>query len=154
MFVPHTKPFCTTSCILGTLFWKKKNLEMAGVLRVKRLGWVAVPTAEEHPASETHRKHWSRSPWANRPAWYSFPSITEGTVSVSCTMTAISLSRFPSMLRSFMLAEPIRRNSATEPFSCRGRHSLILQTWFSLLNKPSFCLVIKRCGALGKQWPP
>ena len=57
MFMLHTKPFCTTSYDLGTLFCKKKNLEMAGVLRVKRLGCIAAPTTEGHPASETHRKH-------------------------------------------------------------------------------------------------
>lgn len=58
-----------------------------------------------------HLKHCNRSPRAKQPAWYSFPSMTEGTVSVSSTMTAISLSRFPSMLRSLMLAEPKRRNN-------------------------------------------
>lgn len=106
----------------------------------QRLGWVPLPTAvglcEGDPASETHRKHCSRSPRAKWPAWYSFPSITEGTVSVSCTMTAISLSRFPSMLRSFMLAEPIKRNSETETFSYSGRHSFALQTQFFLAKKP------------------
>lgn len=72
-----------------------------------RLGWAPVLRPKTDPGVEAHLKHCSRSPRANRPAWYSSPSITEGTVSVSCTMTAISLSRFPSMLRSLMLAEPI-----------------------------------------------
>lgn len=87
-------------------------------------------------AWRTHRKHCSRIPWANRPAWYSSPSITEGTVSVSSTMTAISLSRFPSMLRSLMLAEPIRRNSDMQQSCHGGRHR---RPPSSLANTPSLC---------------
>lgn len=58
-------------------------------------------------------KQRSRRDWAKRPALYASPSITEGTVSVSCTMMAISLSRLPSMLRSLMLAEPGREHATS-----------------------------------------
>lgn len=70
----------------------------------------------------TDLKHSSRRPRAKQPAWYSFPSIIDGTISVSCTMTAISLSRFPSMLRSLMLAEPKRRTSRQAQVSSRDSH--------------------------------
>lgn len=54
----------------------------------------------------TYLKHSRRSCRAYFPAWYSCPSITAVTVSESSTITATSLSLFPSMLRSLMLAEP------------------------------------------------
>lgn len=54
-------------------------------------------------------KHSRRSCRPYFPAWYACPSITEGTVSESSTITATSLSLFPSMLRSLMLAEPASR---------------------------------------------
>lgn len=72
---------------------------------------VAVGLIAEAWLCGRHLKHCSRSSRAKQPAWYSFPSMSEGTVSVSSTMMAISLSRLPSMLRSLMLAEPKRRNN-------------------------------------------
>ncbi len=55
-------------------------------------------------------KHSSRRLNPKRPAWYSWPSITDFTVWISSKMTATSLSLLPSMLRSLILAEPGRYN--------------------------------------------
>jgi hypothetical protein len=43
---------------------------------------------------------------ANLPAWYSTPSMRDGSISVSLIRMASSLSRFPSKLLSLMFAEP------------------------------------------------
>lgn len=128
-----------TPSVLGDTILDKEESGMAYVPR----GWQEVnlgPRESVRVALEANLKHCSRSPWANRPAWYSCPSITDGIVSVSCTMTAISLSRFPSMLRSFMLAEPVRRNNETEQPCCRGRHCWPPSTVRApLLIKREFC---------------
>lgn len=68
-------------------------------------------------------KHSRRSCRAYLPAWYSCPSITAVTVSESSTITATSLSRFPSMLRSLMLAEPCKEEGGVSWSASRGRQS-------------------------------
>lgn len=87
--------------------------------------------------SFSYLKHSSLSCSANFPAWYSSPPIVEVTVSVSSTMTAISLSLFPSMLRSLMLAEPeitgnktdAHRDSALEEAINPGRSKHYSGLW-------------------------
>lgn len=119
----HIKSFCTLLVIhisySGRCCFRQEGPGDDICVQGRRWDGVPAPTTVKQDKRATalggaHLKHCSRSPWAKRPAWYSSPSITEGTVSVSCTMTAISLSRFPSMLRSFMLAEPIMGNSDVE----------------------------------------
>lgn len=56
--------------------------------------------------SQPYLKQCFRKLRANLPAWYSAPSMRDGSISVSSISTASSLSRFPSKLRSLMLAEP------------------------------------------------
>lgn len=100
-------------------------------------------------------KHSSRRPWAKRPAWYSFPSIIDGTVSVSCTMTAISLSRFPSMLRSLMLAEPKSRISRhAQTSSCDSHHQYRPHSMLPGSQNPNSVNIIEgRCSSR-MWWPP
>lgn len=74
--------------------------------------------------TDPYLKHSRRSWRPYLPAWYACPSITDATVSESSTITATSLSLFPSMLRSFMLAEPV---SGAEQSTSRWRCSTATQ---------------------------
>lgn len=59
-------------------------------------------------------KHSLRRASARGPAWYSSPPMMDGTLSSSSTNTANSLSLFPSMLRSLMLADPATEVGSTD----------------------------------------
>lgn len=71
---------------------------------------------------------------------------------MSCTMTAISLSRFPSMLRSLMLAEPKRRMSRHAEASHDGHHQYDLTPCFPAHETP--ILSTRERGRLGMWGPP
>lgn len=74
-----------------------------------------------------HLKHSRRSCRAYFPAWYSCPSITAVTVSESSTITATSLSLFPSMLRSLMLAEPAVNAKERDELDHRVHQQMVLR---------------------------
>lgn len=61
-----------------------------------------------HPSTlpDSYLKQCFRRLKANLPAWYSTPSMRDGSISVSSISMASSLSRFPSKLLSLMFAEP------------------------------------------------
>lgn len=60
-----------------------------------------MPATTQHKLNQCFRKL-----KANLPAWYSTPSMRDGSISVSLISMASSLSRFPSKLLSLMFAEP------------------------------------------------